>query len=498
MARYSRYMQCPVWVASSLVFLAAGFGGRGLSAQDLSALVDEVLPNVVTLVSYSGSGSPVGQGSGFVLQDGRLATNIHVVAGAAWVEVLDSEGNIVGTVPFAEVVSPRADLAILPGWTGLGNGLPLSADPPSLGSRIVVIGSPQGLENTVSDGLVSGRRELNGLTLIQVSAPISPGSSGGPVLNTRGEVVGVAVSQFTTGQNLNFAVPASELAALMRSPAGKLALSELRISDQVDSSADEVVDAVLEAFDDSPVLRENEPTFGALAPGDVKHEGQYQDWYRIPTRAGQTISVAMLSSELDAQLGVFTADRLRTWLSAPADSLVLFNWFNDDYAGTNAALDLTPAEDGHLYVVATSFDTGEQGDYEIAWFSGRLEDLLAAADSAPDNSVDSRWTYSYSFDADGTMVDVYWDSASLVELAPSRYEVWFMWGYEAPSITSDGDEIDEVRALWEVNCGRQRMQQLQWFRYLRGEQVTSETTPGDWIRPIPGSILEGMLDAVCH
>jgi S1-C subfamily serine protease len=216
-------MRCPVWVAPSLVFLAVGFGDRGLSAQDLSALVDEVLPNVVTLVSYSRSGSPIGQGSGFVLQDGRLATNIHVVAGAAWVEVLDSEGHTAGTVPFAEVVSPRADLAILPRTAGLGDGLPLAVDPPSLGSRVVVIGSPQGLESTVSDGLVSGRRELDGVTLIQVSAPISAGSSGGPVLNAQGEVVGVAVSQLTTGQNLNFAVPASELTALMRSPAGQLA-----------------------------------------------------------------------------------------------------------------------------------------------------------------------------------------------------------------------------------------------------------------------------------
>ena len=71
-----------------------------------------------------------------------------------------------------------------------------------------------GLEQTVSDGVISGIRQVDDLRFIQISAPISPGSSGGPVVNLKGEVVGVATFQFKSGQNLNFAIPASKILAL--------------------------------------------------------------------------------------------------------------------------------------------------------------------------------------------------------------------------------------------------------------------------------------------
>src|SRR5690606_26419168 len=77
-----------------------------------------------------------------------------------------------------------------------------------VGDRIYVMGNPMGLEGTFSDGLVSAKRTLVGVALIQISAPISPGSSGGPVLNARGQAVGVATLMMSEGQNLNIAVPA--------------------------------------------------------------------------------------------------------------------------------------------------------------------------------------------------------------------------------------------------------------------------------------------------
>jgi hypothetical protein len=90
------------------------------------------------------------------------------------------------------------------------------SDKVAAGQPVVVVGNPAGLEQTVSNGLVSAIRELNGQRLFQISAPISAGSSGSPVFDDRGEVIGVAVSSIEAGQNLNFAVPINYAKTLLK------------------------------------------------------------------------------------------------------------------------------------------------------------------------------------------------------------------------------------------------------------------------------------------
>ena len=84
-----------------------------------------------------------------------------------------------------------------------------------MGERVYAVGNPQGLEGTFSRGIVSGIRNVGDDKILQVTAPISPGSSGGPILNDRGEVIGVSVATFKGGQDLNFAIPSSYLATLL-------------------------------------------------------------------------------------------------------------------------------------------------------------------------------------------------------------------------------------------------------------------------------------------
>jgi tetratricopeptide (TPR) repeat protein len=93
------------------------------------------------------------------------------------------------------------------------------------GETIFAIGNPEGLEKTISTGIVGALREYDGRKLIQITAPISHGSSGGPVLNAVGEVVGVTVAMLEGGQNLNFAVPTEILRELME---GKVSAPDLQ------------------------------------------------------------------------------------------------------------------------------------------------------------------------------------------------------------------------------------------------------------------------------
>jgi serine protease Do len=158
-------------------------------------------------------------GTGFVLEPGGLiATNLHVIAGASEIRVRLLDGTTANVTHVAAVDGDR-DLALIEidppsKLTVLSLG---DSDKVAAGDPVVAIGNPLGvLDYSVSDGLISSVRVLTEeLTVLQISAPISQGSSGGPLFNPYGEVIGVATAIFTGGQNLNFAVPANYLKPML-------------------------------------------------------------------------------------------------------------------------------------------------------------------------------------------------------------------------------------------------------------------------------------------
>jgi Tfp pilus assembly protein PilF len=169
----------------------------------------------------------IGLGSGFfVSPDGILVTNYHVVAKARFATVvLPSEATLF--VEGVLAVDEQADLAVLkvngkdlPTLTLIAKG-----ETAPVGARVYAIGNPAGLSNTLSDGLISGLRTLGpGLIVLQTTAAISPGSSGGPVLDSTAHVVGVAAASLSGAgtQNLNFAVPAEKVHDILaKATAGK-------------------------------------------------------------------------------------------------------------------------------------------------------------------------------------------------------------------------------------------------------------------------------------
>jgi hypothetical protein len=177
------------------------------AAVSLEALAADATRAVVLIDVETASDTR--QGSGFLVDPtGIILTNEHVVRDARSARVKLSSGDVYDRVAIL-AIDNRRDIAVL---KISGFDLPVlplgNSDSVRIGASVVLIGSPLGLENTVSTGVVSGRRqEPEGFQLLQVTAPASNGSSGGPVLNTNGDVVGMASSQVGVGQNLNFAVP---------------------------------------------------------------------------------------------------------------------------------------------------------------------------------------------------------------------------------------------------------------------------------------------------
>ncbi len=179
-------------------------------------------------------------GSGFMISsDGIVVTNYHVVAGEKTVSVRLTNGLELTT---DEVLAEdqQLDIVILhingKGFPKLRIGDSARVSP---GDSVVVIGNPLGLNSSVSEGLISGIREIDGMKLLQISAPISPGSSGGPVLNHAGDVIGVVRATIVGGQNLNLAIPANVVTSLMATGGSPKLLSALSAShpkEGVDSS----------------------------------------------------------------------------------------------------------------------------------------------------------------------------------------------------------------------------------------------------------------------
>lgn len=194
----------------------------------LIALYQQVNPAVVNIVTYTDQGNfltPNGQGSGFVIDaEGHIVTNAHVVHGADSVDIIFSDNTIRTGQVLGEDL--HADLAVVK-----VDGLPAGVNPLLLGSidgvqvgqTVVAIGNPFGLGGTLTRGIVSALgRTIPALTqfsipqTIQTDAPINPGNSGGPLLNLRGQVIGVN-AQIETGSSsrsnsgVGFAIPVSIL-----------------------------------------------------------------------------------------------------------------------------------------------------------------------------------------------------------------------------------------------------------------------------------------------
>ena len=178
--------------------------GKPLTTEVIAA---RALPATVTIYTFDASGDTIGMGSGFLVRaSGVVVTNYHVMEGASRAVVILTSGERYERVQALDG-DESADIAVLkiPGFDL--PIVPTAGTLPAVGAAVVAVGNPEGLSRTVSTGIVSAVRLIDGRQMVQISAPISPGSSGGPVLNDRGEVVAIATSYLAEGQNLNFAVP---------------------------------------------------------------------------------------------------------------------------------------------------------------------------------------------------------------------------------------------------------------------------------------------------
>ena len=171
--------------------------------------------SVITIITFDKNDQQLSFGSGFFINNkGDIATNYHVLEGSSKAKVKTKKGEE-GRI--LEIIKSNPELDLVIARTSLKNTFPVHLGNSELittGEDIVVIGNPVGLEGTISKGIISGIRDSEGIKIIQITAPISPGSSGGPVFNLSGKVIGITTANINIGQNLNFAMPSNYLTSL--------------------------------------------------------------------------------------------------------------------------------------------------------------------------------------------------------------------------------------------------------------------------------------------
>lgn len=183
---------------------------RALRPMAATALFVQVSPSVLSVEANSGGKTMQGSavvlaGSGVVNSMQTLVTNAHVVAGANKATVRRGPARFEAHVAH---VDHETDIALL--WAKTGGAWPTArlgtSTKPKVGESVFAVGSPLGMDNTLSTGIVSGLRDRESVELIQTTASISPGSSGGGLFNEYGELIGITTFKLHGGENLNFAV----------------------------------------------------------------------------------------------------------------------------------------------------------------------------------------------------------------------------------------------------------------------------------------------------
>lgn len=199
----------PSRLAILLIPLAPSAWSQGLSPSDVFRTASK---SVTVVYSLDASGNSLRQGSGVVIGPETIVTNCHVTRGAIFVVIGYEDEEY-----YAAPLHMDVDRDIC-SFTAAGLPAPAArmkrSRPLQVGDHVYAIGAPRGLELTLSDGLLSALRQDTEGVLLQITAPISPGSSGGGLFDDQGRLVGITTWNITESQQLNFAHPVEWIESL--------------------------------------------------------------------------------------------------------------------------------------------------------------------------------------------------------------------------------------------------------------------------------------------
>jgi hypothetical protein len=210
---------------ASLLIVPIAFGQTALTTAQIAK---KVSPSVLVIQGKTDSGDVLG--SGFIVsKDGKIVTNLHVITDMKTASIHLANGKTFDSVSVL-AIDERRDLAIV---KIVGVDLPVlelgNSDALTIGEPLVILGSPRGLEGTVTAGILSSvRNSGEGFKVLQTDAAVNPGNSGGPLLNNKGQAIGVVSFKLKSSEGLNFAIPINYVRGLLDNLHDPMTLAEMR------------------------------------------------------------------------------------------------------------------------------------------------------------------------------------------------------------------------------------------------------------------------------
>ena len=329
--------------ASEDITYTAQWSRKKLNAEEIFALVS---PAVIEIRATDMYGMEW-QGSGFFIDDaGTAVTNFHVMVGAVEATAVLSDGTEV-SISGVYDYDKDLDVCLIRVLTRTNEFINVSDEPARTGQTIYAVGSPQGYTSSISSGIVSSEsRDIDGVDCIQITAPISPGNSGGPLVNEYGEVLGITAMSRTDGQNLNFAIGIDQIQDLAadlhdamhlrlfakRAGSNHMLFSMVRYAEKEENNSPQTA---------TPIIVEEAYAGEIYEKGDV-------DYFSVQLTAGQNIGAFIYYSSyfnnIAFEIGMIGEN-----------GFVLFECDCYEVEG-GYVLDFTAPEDGTYYLVVYSPD----------------------------------------------------------------------------------------------------------------------------------------------
>lgn len=429
----------------------------------------------LTLKAFDSDMNPIRQGSGFYIGSGLVVTNAHVVKGAAFVEMYNDHGDRVGNAPYALYINQDLDLAILPAPDLPVPALSGHTGQVTAGTPVWVVGSPMGFADTLSRGIISAIRTIGDQRFLQISASVSPGSSGGPVVNADGKVLGVVVAHVREqgAQNLNFAIPFQFIGNAL---GGTLARQPFPELNSTSSAAKRFAKQIALKMLTAPPVSIGDTYQKVLEP---KSAGELAAaaYFKLYIDEGQPIDITVRSDSFDPAIALFSKESFRTdnpWMAEDDDSGL----------GDSAELDGSVPSSGVYFLIVKS-ENRQTGLFRL--------DLSRIRQEEP-SPEDDRWVYIFRTDNAKTYIDQ--------EHIASRDGYIFAWTKAVfDGVESFGDDL--VHALftqYAIDCSNYRYKLVFAIGRRNNDIVFSierELYETDWSRIVPGSVTNAVFNVVC-
>lgn len=451
-------------------------GSAHISLESAPLKPADILKDVYFLKVFNGDGEEIAQGSGFIAGK-QIVTNAHVIAGAAWVNVYDSTNTLLSTAAYTTYVSIDDDLAILPFPSASNSGLSIRQDKPAIGDTIWAYGAPMGLQNTVTIGNISGYRDIDGRERMQISAPISSGSSGGPVVDTNGNVVGVVVATYKEGQNLNFAIPASRIPEISMLSSIPIPFPKENDFESKDAELTNAQYFVLYAAMVSSDVSYGQPVTHWYTSED-KIGGYFTKIYSFEGNAGDAIEFAAESAQnIDISLAIFDMNGLSNespWLVED----------NSSGLGKNPLVRTRLKESGPQFVAVIS----QNGNGSFTLYSENIPSSVA---------MPERWKLIYEDDEKEHYIDISTiKTGSQYGTFGNRMVTAWIYVNEFASPSASHGEASESMSLIEFDCNTDTLQLKEERQHVNG---IWETTSGisRRVTAAPGTVAEVWMAQAC-